>query len=87
MAQLANAVDLKNGLVSSRHPVFEGTLYRIQMRELQSQGIHPLALSCKGLMKVRTMWTTVNPLQAPLDVRLEIQGIFVSSDEWNIKVE
>ena len=34
-------------------PDFEGTLCRRQMRELQSQGIHPLLLSCKGLMKVR----------------------------------
>ena len=29
------------------------------------------------LMKVRTMWSTVDPLQAPLDIRPEIQGLFV----------
>ena len=56
------------------HPVFEGTLCRRHMMELQSQEIHQLALSCKGLVKVRTMWSTVDPLQAPLDVNPEIQG-------------
>ena len=65
------------------HPVFEGTLCRRHVRELQSQGIHPLALSCKGLVKVRTMWSTVDPLQAPLDFRPEIQGLFVTKDELN----
>ena len=38
-----------------------------------------LALSYNGLMKFRTMWSTVNPLrlQAPLDFRPEIQRLFV----------
>ena len=66
------------GLFVTLHPVLNGTLCRRLVRELQSQGIHPLSLSCKGLMKVRTMWSTVDPLQAPLDVRPEIQGLFVS---------
>ena len=60
------------------HPLLKGTLYRIQMREVQSQGIHPLALWCTGLIKVRTMWSTVDPMQTPLDIRSEIQGLFVS---------
>ena len=57
------------------HSVFAVTLCRRQMRELQSQGIQPLSLSCKHLVKMRTMWSTVDLLQAPLDVR--IKGLFV----------
>ena len=46
-----------------------------------------LALSCNGVMKVKTMWSTVGPLQAPLDVRPKIKGLFVSSDDLNRFVE
>ena len=53
------------------HPIFEGTLCRRHMRKLQPQGIHQY-------MKVRTMWSPGDPLQAPMDVRSEIQGLFVS---------
>ena len=40
-----------------------------------------LAISCNGLMKGKTMWSTVDPLQAPLDLRgstvLEIVLTFI----------
>ena len=40
-----------------------------------------LSLSCNGLMKVRKIWITVDPLQTPLSVRPEIQELFVSEDK------
>ena len=61
-------------MLKTPHPVFERTLCIRQMRDLQSQGIHALSLSCNSLMKLRTVWSTVDPLQAPLDARPEIRG-------------
>ena len=55
-------------------PVFEGNLCRRPMRELQSQGIHLFVISYQVLMKVRTMWSLMDPLQAPLDFRHQHLG-------------
>ena len=45
-----------------------------------------LSLSCNGLMKVRTMWITVDPLLTPLGVRPDIQELFISEDKLKLGV-
>ena len=42
-----------------------------------------LALTGNCLMKVRTIWSTVVPLLAPLNIRTGIKGLFVSYEELN----
>ena len=54
---------------------------------LQSDQPAEKSLSCHGLMKVRAIWSTVDPMQAPLDVGPKIQGLFVSLDKLNGLVE